>query len=357
MLNKKKPVLFLLIILITLFTGTLLAEERVIVFEELLDLVLEKNIELELAKLNLEDARIDYKKAELNNLLSKSRLLELQNELQMVYAEQSFNDTRDGIVMDINSKYLELICINHQIHTAEKEVFLEEKRVEEVKAQVEVGYKSSLELFEQETTYLSAVNSLERLRGDLEQKTRELKQKAVLDNEYEIKLIELEKPEIWRVSEESVLEEAVNTAVLGIRKKQVEVAESDFIKADISGIAELDLKKKELGQKKAELELERERQNIENNARNTYFQYEEIVKNMNMTEKSLFQAEEHYRIIKEQNSAGLVSNNDLLSSELSLYKAQDYFLESIVNYYRVKLQLQKIMGLDLEVGINNASSK
>ena len=78
---------------------------------------------------------------------------------------------------------------------------------------------------------------------------------------------------------------------------------------------------------------------------------------MNMTEKSLFQAEEHYRIIKEQNSAGLVSNNDLLSSELSLYKAQDYFIESIVNYYKGKLQLQKIMGLDLEVAINNASSK
>jgi outer membrane protein TolC len=355
--NKRKPVFFLFIVLITLFTGRLFAEEKLIGLGELLELVLENNIELKLAELNLEDAGLDYKKAELNNLMSKSRLIKLQNELQMAYARKSFKDTRDGIIMDIISKYLDLININYQILTAEKEVYLEEKRVEEVKAQVEVGYKSSLELFEQETRYLSAVNSLERLRGVREQKTRELKQKAVLDDEYEIKLIELKKPEIWIVTEESVLEEALNSEILAIREKQVEIAENDLLRAKISGIPELDLKKKELGQKKAALELEKERQNIENNARNTYFQYEELVKNMNMAEKSLFQAEEHYRIIKEQNKAGLVSNNDLLSSELSFYKAQSYFIESIINYYKGVLELQRVMCQDLEVEINNAGSK
>lgn len=357
MLDKRKLVFFFLLILLTLFTGILLAagEKGPVGLGEIVVLVLEKNIDLKLAELNLEDARVDYKKVQLNNLLSNSRLLDLQNELQLLYAEKNYRDIRDSSILDIISRYLELISIKQQIVTAEKEVYLEEKRVEEVKAQVEVGYKSSLELFEQETRYLSAVNSLERLKGDLEQKIRELKQKAVLNNECEIKLIELGKPEIWKVSEERVLEEVLNSEIISIRRKQVKVAQSDLEKAKISGIAELDLKQKELALKKVELELKKEMLNIENNARNIYFQYEELIKNMNMTEKSLLQAEEHYRIIKEQNDAGLVSNNDLLSSELSLYKARDIFIESIINYYRVKLQLRQVMGL--EVNINNAVGK
>ena len=103
--NKRKPVFFLFIVLITLFTGRLFAEEKLIGLGELLELVLENNIELKLAELNLEDAGLDYKKAELNNLMSKSRLIKLQNELQMAYARKSFKDTRDGIIMDIISKY------------------------------------------------------------------------------------------------------------------------------------------------------------------------------------------------------------------------------------------------------------
>ena len=38
---------------------------------------------------------------------------------------------------------------------------------------------------------------------------------------------------------------------------------------------------------------------------NAYHQYNQAVKNMNMAENSLLQAEEHYKIIKEQNEAGL----------------------------------------------------
>ena len=68
----------------------------------------------------------------------------------------------------------------------------------------------------------------------------------MLDDEYEIKLIELKKPEIWIVTEESVLEEALNSEILAIREKQVEIAENDLLRAKISGIPELDLKKKEL---------------------------------------------------------------------------------------------------------------
>src|SRR5690554_3413532 len=139
-----KRILLACTVLLILFTSTVFAVESKgsIGLDEIVDLALEKNIDLELAGLNLEDARVDYRKAQLNNLLNNSRLLELQSELGMVQAEENYKDIKDGVVLDIISKYLELISISQQIVTAEKEVYLEEKRVEEVEAQVEVGYKS-----------------------------------------------------------------------------------------------------------------------------------------------------------------------------------------------------------------------
>src|SRR5690554_1007551 len=150
---------FLILLILLIFSATILAEEleelgNFIGLEEIVGLALEKNLDLKLAVLNLEDARIEYKKAQLNNLLNNSRLLELQSELSMVQAEENYKDIKNDVVLDIISKYLELISISQQIVTTEKEVYLEEKRVEEVEAQVEVGYKSSLDLFEQETFHL-----------------------------------------------------------------------------------------------------------------------------------------------------------------------------------------------------------
>lgn len=349
---------FLILLILLIFSATILAEEleelgNFIGLEEIVGLALEKNLDLKLAVLNLEDARIEYKKAQLNNLLNNSRLLELQSELSMVQAEENYKDIKNDVVLDIISKYLELISISQQIVTTEKEVYLEEKRVEEVEAQVEVGYKSSLDLFEQETFHLLAVNSLEKLKGDLDQEIREIKQKISLDTESNILLTDLVKPEIWTVSKEDMSLAVLSSAVVDIQAKQLEVAKNDLQKARISGIADLDLKKKELALERAELELKKEKQNIQNNINNAYFQYEQMAKNMNMAEKSLIQAEEHYKIILEQNEAGIISNNDLLSSELSLYKAKDEFINSISNYYIAVLKLRQEMGMELEVSISN----
>ncbi|MGB4373431.1 MAG: TolC family protein, partial [Halanaerobiales bacterium] len=222
---------------------------------------------------------------------------------------------------------------------------------EEVAAQVKLGYKSSLELFSQESSYQSAINGLEKIKWDLEQSRREIRHKLALAEGREIVLLELVKPEIWTVAEEDVSRIISSNTLLDIRKRQVEVARGDLERARVAGVAEVEIRKKELALARAELELEKERQNQELKINNAYHQYTQAVKNMNMAEKSLLQAEEHYKIIKEQNEAGFVSNNDLLASELSLYKARDMYINTISNYYIALIQLQQLMGIEMEVDL------
>ena len=59
-----------------------------------------------------------------------------------------------------------------------------------MEAQVKLGYKSSLELFTQESSYQAAVNALGETEGDLEQSNREIRYKLALDAGTEIVLIE-----------------------------------------------------------------------------------------------------------------------------------------------------------------------
>ncbi|MFP4661100.1 MAG: TolC family protein [Halanaerobiales bacterium] len=357
MLNKFKGI-FIILTLLMLFSTNMTAAEtdESVGLDQVIELALEENLDLQMAELELEDARLDYRKSQLNNLLTNSRLMELQSELAKVQAEENYKSIRNNVILDVISTYIDIVSLDQQITTADKEVELQVRKVEEVEAQVEVGYKGSLDLFEQETSHLSAVNSLEKLKDDFAQKLRELRQKMVVNEDVKIEFVKLVKPEVWEVSEEEAVTTAIsNNAILGIREQQVVLAENDLEKARVSGTPQLDLRKKEIALDRARLALTQEKQNLENDAQNVYYQYKQSVKNLEMSEKSLTQAEEHYKIIQEQNEAGLVSKNDLLSSELNLYQARDGFTGSIISYNISMLQLQKTMGLELEVAINEDS--
>lgn len=352
-MDKVKRV-FILLLFVFFCTSSVIAveSENTVNLQEIIERALQENIDLQLAELDLEDAGLNYKKSQLDNLLSSSRLLELQSELDKIQAEEDYQDFRDNLILEVISNYINIISINQQLLTAQKEVELEKKRVEEVRAQVKVGYKGSLELFEQETDHLEAVNSIEKLKDEMAQKLQELKQKIAVDSDTRIKLIKLVKPEIWSVTEEDVLAAAKsNNAVVEIKKQEVILAKNELEKAEVSDTSVLDLRKKEIILEKAHLELTQEVQNLENDVQNKYIQYKQAVKNINIAENFLIQAEGHYKIIREQNKAGLVSKNDLLSSELSLYEAKNEFIESIKNYYISKLNLQEVMGLKLEVNL------
>ena len=350
----KKPRLILIVFLVTLlFSTALIAESNDLGLNQIIELALEENLDLEMANLNLEDARIDHSKNQLNNLISNSRLFELQSELQLLQAEENYNSVRNSVILNIIDSYIKIVKSDQEILSAEKELALEARKIEEVKAQVEVGYKGTLELFEQETKHLAASNSLERIKYQREQQLRELKQKIGKEN-IAIEFIDLVIPQIWEVTEDEVLAVAIeNNTSIEIRDKQLNLAKSDLERAKVSGTAELELKQKKIAFDRAELNLIQEKQGFENSLKNIHFQYNQAVNNLEMTKKFLSQSRNNFDIIKEQFEAGLVSRNDMLSSELQVYYSENNLISSIISYYTSVLQLQEAMGLELEVNIED----
>ena len=119
-----KKIFLLFSVLFIFFTTSIIAfaSDDVIGLDEIVALALEKNADLKLAEINLEDAKIEYRKEQLNNLLTNSRLVELQSELYLVQAEENYKNIKKSVILDIINNYLRLISLNQQIETAEKEV-------------------------------------------------------------------------------------------------------------------------------------------------------------------------------------------------------------------------------------------
>lgn len=355
---KKQKYLICVMMILSIFISTGMVFSAELGLDEILEKGLEKNLELEIARYELENARLDYRKSELDNLMSQSRLIKLQGELKYLQAAEEYKTINNQVILDITGQYLNLIKLTNEIGVKEKEVELKEKRLQETKAQVEVGYESPLEYFSDQNEYQTLVNELEKVRDDRQQLLKELKNKIGAAAEMNIELVSLQEPEIWDITEEEAVEKAIsNSQTLLIKEKSVGLAEAELARAKIVSTPELDLNKLENNLTIARLGYKLEEQNIETSLQKQYYLYKQAVKNLDTAARGVKQARDNHQIIKEQQSAGLVTENDLLEAEVSLLESRNDRLLAIINYYTNKIKLENQMGLEIEVKINEKTQK
>jgi len=348
----KGTILFLVIFFI--FSGVLYAAEpEEMNLSQAINLALKNNLNLKIANLDLENAQIDYEKTKANNLLTESRYIELQGDLGLLQAKDNYTQTRNQVIIDVVQKYLQLNQAEKNITAKNKEVELEKRLLEEVKIQVNSGYKGNLDLLRQENKYNNAVFNLEKANNDYHQSFREFKLELGLNNqgEEEFNLVEVNYPEIWKIGEEEALKMAIeNSFILELRKRQIELAEVDLERAEVAASPKLDLRKLRNNIELANLNFNKTQKELNNSIRKQYYTYKQTVNSLGLSQQNLNLAQESNSIIIDQVKAGLKTKNDLLSAEISLLQAEYNLNSAILNYYTTKLTMQKLIGQRIEEG-------
>lgn len=345
-------------LLVLIISGNCLGQEMKLQLEETLELALKNNLELKIAGVELKNARLAYRKNELQNLLSNSRFLQLQGELALAQAEESYRQARNNQLIFMGGNYLKLIQTGEGIVLRKKEAELEEKKLKEVKAQVKVGYKGELDLFEQQNNYQTALFELERAVDDRKQLMKEFKTELGLKDENNLQLVIPQRPVIWEITEKEAVDMAIkNSTILKLKTKQLELAEYDLARARVSDTPELELQEMENNLKLAELNLKKEEQGLKYEVGKQYYLFKQSVKKLRIMKQNQLQAEENYSIIQEQEKAGLVTKNDLLAAEVNLFKGKNNYLLALNEYYLNQFQLQQVMGLKAEVIIDDRTGK
>ena len=339
--------------LVLLLNGLALAEQAPVDINRAIELAQQENIELAIAGLELANAELDYQKNKLSNLATASKVVELQGELARINARENYRQLKNRVIIDTIGQFLQLIQLDSEIAISEEEVELQRRRLQGTEAQVEVGYKGLLDLFEQQREYQKSLIGLEKARDDLQQQLKELRMAICLKQEEEILLPKLEEPKIWELAETASIKTALdNNSLLGIKERQITLADANLNRARVADTPKLDLERLENELELAKFDLVLERQKLETAVQRNYYLYKQAIKNMDITRKTRKQALENLKIIKEQEAAGLVTKNDLLEARVSLLKAEKEHLAGIINYYIKQLQLKEKMGLEVEVVID-----
>jgi len=348
----KGTILFLIIFFI--FSGGLFAAEtKEMNLSQAINLALENNLNLKIANLDLENAQIDYEKTKANNLLTESRYIQLQGDLGLLQAKDNYTQTRNQVIIDVVQKYLQLNQAEKNITSKNKEVELEKRLLEEVKIQVNSGYKGSLDLLQQENKYNNAVFNLEKANDDYHQSFGEFKLELGLSNqgEEEFNLVEVDYPKVWEIGEEEVLKKAIeNSFTLELRRRQIELAKVDLERAEVAASPELDLRKLRNNIELANLNFNKTQKELNNSIRKQFYAYKQSINSLDLSRQNLNQAQESNGIIIEQVKAGLKTKNDLLSAEISLLQAKYNLNSATLNYYTTKLTMQKLIGQRIEEG-------
>lgn len=350
----KGTTLFLVIFFIV--SGGLFAAEtepKEMNLSQAINLALKNNLNLKIANLDLENAQIDYEKTKANNLLTESRYVQLQGDLGLLQAKDNNTQTRNQVIIDVVQKYLQLNQAKKNISSKNKEVELEKRLLEEVKIQVNSGYRGSLDLLQQENKYNNAVFNLEKANDDYHQSFGEFKLELGLSNqgEEEFNLVEVDYLKIWEIGEEEVLKKAIeNSFTLELRRRQIELAKVDLERAEVAASPELDLRKLRNNIELANLNFNKTQKELNNSIRKQYYTYKQAVNSLDLSRQNLNQSQESNDIIIEQVGAGLKTKNDLLSAEISLLQAEYDLNSAILNYYTAKLTMQKLIGQKIEEG-------
>lgn len=351
----------IMIIIFLLFTGMMIfsfsasaeqetAEQEIVelIPSETIERALEHSIDLKIARLELENAEIEYEKTQAEELSTQSRYDELQAELQMDQARESFQGQKRGTIISITEMYLEILTSREEIEILEKQKQLQKRQLEVTEAQYEAGYTGRMSLAGAEHAYENAQIELEYSRRELEHKIQEFRDEICLIDDVDFKLAEVEQPAVMDYSREETVNMILeNDFSLEVDQRQVELNEVSLERARVSGVSRLDEKQLENNLELANLNLEQNTRRIKNQARSQFNSFQRTAEQMRMSEKSLEQEQENFKITEEQYRAGTRTENELLSAEIDLLEAENRLNGAIINYLISELNLMQSMGLDL----------
>src|SRR6056297_2933538 len=187
-MNKKYKISVLVMVLILLFTPTMFAGTVELNLDKALEMTLKDNLSLKIAQKNLENKEIQYEKSQAENLLRQSNYNELQAEYSYLNAKKSYIDTANNLLNQTVQQYTNILLQQNNLEIVKKQITLNERLLDETKAQYEVGEKSQLDILEQQIELNDFVQQKEELNNQYEQLKTELKVHLGINREDEIKI-------------------------------------------------------------------------------------------------------------------------------------------------------------------------
>jgi outer membrane protein TolC len=228
---------------------------------------------------------------------------------------------------------------------------IEEKSLRDLEIQVEKGYKTRLELLQQENKYHITLLALKKIEDNYQQLTRDFETKIGLEpGELGIELKDIATPTPWSLNEEEAIVLALkNSLTLQALTLETELAKIDLERAKIGPLLALEQKKLENNLELALLNQEQSRAEVKRVVGNQYASLRQVEEELALNRTHLEIVKKNYQLVQQLQAADLISLLDQISAEVELLQAEYQMRVAITGFYLEKWKLQQLIGLELEV--------
>ncbi len=327
-----KRLFIIFVSLVLLLSISFSQEAKVLSIEEAIDIALKNNGDLLVAKINLDNASLDYenKKKDPTTLILALKQAELNLSLEKV----KYENTKLQVIQSVRNTYFNVLEAQAQVKLYEKQLVYYEETFNATKVKYQVGNATATDVNQAELNYLSALNFLKTAQNNLTIYWSQFWQtlgispmKNVILKEPEMKAYNFNLDDLFTMAKENLssLVQAKNNVEL--YELQVKLYDNDYTpKATlISAMNSLESAKKSYEQ-------------TLNSAKVTIAQRLEqlnaSLKDIEIQQKNLDLAKENYKIIQLKLDAGLVTKLDLMNAEINVIKAENNYYSSLHNYWK-----------------------
>jgi len=345
---KKKLVIlaYLLFSILVIGSSQVTAQESVkLNLPQAIEMALANNLEFQEAGYKLENAKIDVKKNEAENLLTQSNLLKRQNELLLIQEKEQYQQKKEDLIIQVVDEYLQLKLAQKDLQVKEKELELEKNILEEIKVQVKAGYKVELDVLEQSDEYYDALFSFESAKLDYQKLLGNFRVTLGLNSKSQLELVARNIPDFKEIKLDEALQKGrQNSVTLQMSALKIDVASLELKKNKVSDTPEIDLNELENNLVIAKLNYQIARQTLDYQIQSQWQNYVQSKNDITLSQNSLNQTKENKTIASNRVKAGLAGENEELQAIVSVLEAEYRVASSVRNYYNALLSLQSIMG-------------
>ncbi len=307
----------------------------------------EQSPSVRLADITLEEARIAYEEARVNQILRPSVITLQQAENAWTAAQHNRALARQDLVMQVTQAYYEVVRTEMALELAERALAQSEAQLASTRVRHEQGMLSDVDLLAAESqvaiaeldlnrsraTHTSARMALNRVLGRNLESSFELVDAL---GDVQTAQIDLEKAVETALENRLEVQRARDTARL--REKELEVSDNPYTPA-------LSIESARLALERARVELREREIDVILEVRQNYQAVIEAQARIPIQESNVTRTKESLRIAQIRYDAGLITSIDVIEAQRAAFQAEMQAIQAVFDYQMAVARFHRSAGL------------
>ncbi|NLK07159.1 MAG: TolC family protein [Firmicutes bacterium] len=309
----------------------------------------ENSIELQLAKLAVEEAEFQHKQAEAAMIMQPSPVMLMQAQGGLDVARQRYLTSKDELALEVRTDFFNALRTKNLLDIA-REGLESAKRHEEVaKKKLAAGTATRLDVIRASRSVLSSQSGISQAEHGLELAEMKFRQTLGVDLdgstlpqgialEAEPITVDLESDMAYALANRDEVKQLV--LAVEVAQKNVEISDNDYTPA-------LTLEQAKLNLTKLEKQLEQAKRGFTLQIKQAHSSLKDAEERLPVLQKGVEEAEEMLRLSELSYEADMITANDLEDAQLGVLSAKNELINALYDYHLAKSRYFHAVGRSL----------